>query len=86
MGTFAQSKQIEVQDKEIKDWICAILGPSSWEELLAIEADISKQKREHEYRRIEIRQKIIEWVARVFLIVICVGALIGLVLQVRNAS
>ena len=86
MEIFAQGKQLAFQRKEMKDWICAILGPSSWEELLAIEADIRKQKREHEYRRIEIRQKIIEWVAGVFLFVICVGALIGLVLLMRSAS
>ena len=70
----------------MKDWICAILGPLSWEELLAIEADIRKQKREHEWRRIELRQKIIEWVAGIFLFVICLGALVGLVLLVRSAS
>ena len=86
MEIFAQRKQLAAQHKEMKDWICAILGPSSWEELLAIEADIRKQKREHEWRRIELRQKIIEWVAGIFLFVICVGALVGLVLLMRSVS
>ena len=83
---FAQRKQLAAQRKEMKDWICAILGSSSWEELLAIEADIRKQQREHEWRRIELRQKIIEWVAGIFLFVICLGALIGLFLLTRSES
>ena len=86
MDIFAQRKQLAAQRKEIKDWICAILGPSSWEELLAIEAELRKQKREHEHRQIEIKQKIIEWVAGVFLFVICLAVLIGLVLLLRSAS
>ena len=86
MEIFEQRKQLAAQRKEMKDWICAILGPSSQEELLAIEANIRKQKREREWRRIELRQKIIEWVAGVFLSVICVGALIGLVLLMQSAS
>ena len=65
MEIFAQRKQLAAQRltaqrKEMKDRICATLGPSAWEELLAIEADIRKQKREHEWRRIELQQKIIE--------------------------
>ena len=86
MEIFAQRKQLAAQRKEMKDWICAVLGPSSWEELLAIEADIRKQKREHEWRRIELRQKIIKWVAGVFLFVICLAMLIGVVLLMRSTS
>ena len=85
MEIFEQRKQLAAQRKEMKDWICAILGPSSQEELLAIEANIRKQKREREWRRIELRQKIIEWVAGVFLSAICVGALMMLVLLMQSA-
>ena len=65
MEIFAKRKQLAAQRltaqrKEMKDRICAILGPSAWEELFAIEADIRKQKRKYEWRRIELRQKIIE--------------------------
>ncbi len=44
------------------------------------------EETEHEWRRIELRQKIIEWVAGIFLFVICLGALIGLVLLMRSTS
>ena len=88
MEIFVQRKKLEQQRKELKTWICGSwhLGPSAWEELLQIEADIRKQKREHEYRRIEIRQKITEWVAGILLFFICVGALVGLVLLMRTSN
>ena len=82
--TNTQRKKLEAQRNEMKEWICAMLGPSAWEELLQIEADIRKQKREHEFRRIEIKQKIIEWVAGVLLFLIWLAALIGLVLIMRS--
>ena len=63
-----------------------MLGPSTREELLQIEADIRKRKRDHEYRRIEIKQRTIEWVAGVFLFLICLAALVGLVLIMKSAS
>mgnify|MGYP001235672348 CR=1 FL=1 len=37
MAIFTQSKKLEAQRKEMKEWICAMLGPSAWEELLQIE-------------------------------------------------
>ncbi len=54
-------------------------GPSKWQEILAIEADLRKQKREHEHRQMEIKQKVIEWGAGFVIFVLCVGALIGFV-------
>ena len=45
MAICAQHKKLEAQRNEMKEWICAMLGPSAWEELLQIEADIRKQKR-----------------------------------------
>ena len=47
MAILAQRKKLEAQHKEMKKWICAMLGPSSWEELLQIETAIHKQKHKH---------------------------------------
>ena len=63
-----------------------MLGPSAWEEPLTIEADIRKQKCEDEFRRVETKQRIIEWVAGVFLFLINLAALVGLILIMRSAS
>tara|TARA_R100000654_G_scaffold72776_1_gene104886 strand:- start:228 stop:698 length:471 start_codon:yes stop_codon:yes gene_type:complete len=86
MELFVQRRQIQAQREELRTWISGTLGPSAWQELLKIEAEVRKAQREHEYRRIEIRQKIIEWTAGIFLFVICVGALFGLVWVMRTAN
>ena len=47
IAMLAQRKKLEAQRKGMKEWICAILAPNAWEELLQIETDIRKQKRKH---------------------------------------
>ena len=86
MELFVQRRQIKAQREELRKWISASLGPSAWQELLKIEAEVRKAQREHEYKRIEVRQKIIEWTAGIFLFVICVGALFVLVWLMRTAN
>jgi hypothetical protein len=79
MEVFLARKQAQKMRDELRELIShpAILGPSHWQEFLRIEADIRKQKREHEFRRMEIKQKIIEWVAGVALFFVLMGGLIG---------
>ena len=86
MELFVQRRQIQAQRDELRTWISGTLGPSAWQELLKIEAEVRQAQREHEYRRIEIRQKIIEWSAGILLFVICVGALLGLVWLMRTQN
>ena len=86
MELFVQRRQIQAQREELRKWISASLGPSAWQELLKIEAEVRKAQREHEYKRIEIRHKIIEWTAGILLFVICVGALFVLVWLMRTAN
>ena len=86
MELFVQRRQIQAQREELRKWISASLGPSAWQELIKIEGEVRKAQREHEYKRIEIRQKIIEWTAGILLFVICVGALFGLVWLMRTAN
>lgn len=75
MEIFAAKQKAAAMRQELKDYISLMYGPSKWEEILAIEADLRKQKREHEHRQMEIKQKIIEWSAGVALFILCVGGL-----------
>jgi hypothetical protein len=75
MEIFAAKQKAAAMRQELKDYISVMYGPSKWEEILAIEADLRKQKREHEHRQMEIKQKIIEWSAGVALFILCVGGL-----------
>ena len=86
MEIFVQKKQLEKQRQELKEYISAFLGPSQWDELLRIEADIRKQQREHEYKRIEMWQTITEWTLGIFLFIFCVSGLFVFVWLMTNTS
>lgn len=79
MEIFAAKQKAESMRKELKDFISVYYGPSKWQEILEIEAQLRKQKREHEHRKIEVRQKIIEWSAGITIFIICTGCLFGFV-------
>lgn len=75
-----QAKQkAESMRKELKDYISVMYGPSKWQEILEIEAKLRKQKKEHDHRQIEIKQKIIEWSAGIAVFIFCTGCLFGFV-------
>ena len=79
MEIFAAKQKAASMRAELKDFISVVYGPSKWQEILEIEAKLRKQKREHEYRQMEIKQTIIEWTAGILLFIISVGVLFGFV-------
>jgi len=76
---YAQRRQLESQRQELKQWVCAVLGPSQWDAILSIEAELRKSQREHEHRRIETWRKVTEWAAGVALFIVLIGGLIGFI-------
>ena len=50
---FAQKKKMEAMRKEIKDHISWTYGPSAWKEVLAIEGEMRRIRREQAYRKQE---------------------------------
>jgi hypothetical protein len=79
MEIFAAKQKAAAMRQELKDYISVMYGPSKWQEILAIEADLRKQKREHEHRQMEIKQAIIEWTAGIVVFVVLIGGLVGFV-------
>ena len=79
MEIFAAKQKAASMRAELKDFISVVYGPSKCQEILEIEAKLRKQKREHEYRQMEIKQTIIEWTAGILLFIISVGVLFGFV-------
>ena len=61
LAIFTAKKKAESMRKELKDWISFSMGPSAWDELVAIEGKIRKQKKEQEYRKAELQEAIITW-------------------------
>ena len=74
MEVFAAKRKAESMRQELKDYISFTMGPSAWDELVAIEAKIRKQKKEHEYRKAELQEAIITWTVTGFLLTIGFGA------------
>tara|TARA_E500000318_G_scaffold21948_1_gene22286 strand:- start:275 stop:736 length:462 start_codon:yes stop_codon:yes gene_type:complete len=73
---FTAKKKAEAMRKELKDWISFSMGPSAWDELVATEGKIRKQKKEQEYRKAEIQEAIITWTVTGLLLASGLGALI----------
>jgi len=79
MEIWQAKEKAESMRKELKDYISVMYGPSKWQEILEIEAKLRKQKKEHDHRQIEIKQKIIEWSAGIAVFIFCTGCLFGFV-------
>ena len=73
---FTAKKKAEAMRKELKDWISFSMGPSAWDELVATEGRIRKQKKEQEYRKAEMIEAIITWSVTGLLLVSGMGAII----------
>jgi len=79
MEIWQAKEKAESMRKELKDYISVMYGPSKWQEILEIEAKLRKQKKEHDHRQIEIKQKIIERSAGIAVFIFCTGCLFGFV-------
>lgn len=70
---FAAKRKAEDMRKELKSYISFTMGPSAWDELIAIEGKIRKQKKEQEYRKAELKEEIITWTLGVLLFTVGLG-------------
>jgi len=79
MDIFAKKKQAEALRAEIKQYIQFSFGQSAWNELLAIEAQVRKDRQKTMYRKAEIKQAILEWSLGLVVVLSGIG-LIGFVI------
>jgi len=80
---FTAKKKAEAMRKELKDWISFSMGPSAWDELVATEGRIRKQKKEQEYRKAEMQEAIVTWGLSGFILLLFVGILSFVVYMVK---
>ena len=80
---FTAKKKAESMRKELKDWISFSMGPSAWDELVATEGRIRKQKKEQEYRKAEMQEAIITWGLSGFILLLFIGILSFVVYMVK---
>tara|TARA_R110000803_G_scaffold71299_2_gene134473 strand:- start:3401 stop:3874 length:474 start_codon:yes stop_codon:yes gene_type:complete len=84
MEIFVAKKKKEQMRKELREWISSSMGPSNWDELVRIEAQVRKRKKEEEYRKIELRQRAIEWTFGIFALLTGIIVLIGVFWYINN--
>ena len=70
---FTQKKQLENQRDELRKLISSMCGPNAWQELLRMEADIRKQRKETLYAQREARRHFIEVISIIFLVITVCG-------------
>ena len=71
-----QKKKFEQQRYELKQYLNLSFGPQAWNELLAMEGKIRKQRQEMIYKRKELQHKIINGIAIGVLVLTIVGFII----------
>ena len=70
---FTQKKQLENQRDELGKLISSMCGPNAWQELLRMEADIRKQRKETLYAQREARRHFIEVISIILLVLTVCG-------------
>ena len=75
---FTQKKQLESQRDDLRRLVSSMCGPSAWQELLRMEADIRKQRKETLYAQREARKQFIEVISIMFLVITVAGFFIFL--------
>ena len=77
MAAFMAKKKAEDMRDELKKLISWTRGPSAWDELLRMEADIRKKRQQAIYDQQERQRKVFETIAIVLLIGLAAAILVG---------
>ena len=75
---FTAKKKLEAQRQELKSFLNFHYGANSWNEILQMEAEIRKRRKEEIYERQEFVRKIWEWIGLTILVITVIGFIIFL--------
>ena len=80
MQAFAAKKKAEQMTQELKTWINLAYGPKAWDEILHMQAEIRKRRRELVYKKKEQEEEMID-IALTVLGVVLIGRITFMVLK-----
>ena len=80
-----QKRKLEQMRKEMKDHISFVYGPSAWEEVLRIEAEQRRIRKEAAYAKQEFIDNIINWTVGLFMAIIASG-IFGFIIYLIGVS
>lgn len=80
-----QRRKLDEMRKSIKDEISFLYGPKAWEEVLRIEAEQRRIRKEAAYAKQEFIDNIINWTAGLFITIIA-GAVVSFIIYLIGVS
>jgi len=80
-----QKRKMEEMRKEIKDHISFVYGPSAWDEILRIEAEQRRRRKEEAYRKQEFIDNLVNWVIGLTLFAIGTSILVFIIWMIGRA-
>jgi len=84
METFAAKRNAEQQRTDLKNFIGMMYGKSKWDELIAMEGKIRKQRQETLYLQRQRRRKFVEIVAWIVMSLVGVCVLVGFIFFLKG--
>jgi len=78
MEVWMHKKKAQDMREELRSYISLYYGPSAWDEIVSIEAQMRKAQKEEIYRKEELKQSIIEWSLGILCFVLGVSILVGI--------
>ena len=78
LETWGHKQKAKEMREELRSHISLFYGPSAWDEIVRIEAQMRKERREAVYKKEERKQLIIEWVAGIALGILCIAVMGGI--------
>ncbi|WP_438964653.1 hypothetical protein [Winogradskyella sp.] len=77
MDIFAAKKKAEAMEQELKNFVNFTHGPNSWNEILALQAQIRKDRKKAIYDQEQRRQEIMNAIGIILAVCVVAGVLIG---------
>jgi len=84
--TFANKQKAQQQRYELQQWISLTMGKSKWDELVHMEGQIRKRRKETLYRQRERRRKFVEIVAWILVAAVGLAALTAFIMLLKAHS
>lgn len=80
-----QKKKVDNMREELRSYISLYYGPSAWDEIIRMEAQMRKEQKEAIYKAQERKEAIIEWTIGILLFGVSLSILVGVVWILNQA-
>mgnify|MGYP004464155307 FL=1 len=84
LEAYAAKKKLEQQRQELKTFLNFTFGPNSYNELLAMEGKIRKERQKMIYERQQLKEQILSVVGIIFLCVTVVGFIVFILMVLKE--